>query len=101
MSGIKASKCWGCLVVLAAKAGRMLKSGVVVGKAFAYLAVGNRCVLVSECFYQHLKDGKTASPFVHRSMGSRDGVVAVALAGWSGLDLGLVAANGLSWLLVL
>ena len=79
----------------------MLKSRVVVGNAFACLAAGNRCVLVSECFYQQLEERKTVSLAVHRSMGSRDGVVAVALAGWSGLDLGLVAANGLSWLLVL
>ena len=79
----------------------MLKSGVVVGNAFACLAAGNHCVLVSECFYQYLKKGKPASPYVHRSMGSRDGVVTIALAGWSGFDLGLIATSGLSWLLVL
>ena len=78
MSDVKVCKCWGSFVVLTAQVGRMLRSGVLVGNAFAFLAPGNRCV--SQCFFQYLKEGKTASPAVHRVMGSRDGVVVIALA---------------------
>ena len=61
--------------------GRMLKSEGVVGIARAFLAAGARSVLVAlwaiddeatmvfmKSFYQHLKEGKTASVAVHQSI---------------------------------
>ena len=61
--------------------GKILRGEGVVGMARAFLAAGARSVLVTlwaiddeatmefmKSFYQHLKDGKTASTAVHQSM---------------------------------
>ena len=84
MSDVQAANLRTRLVVLScchSGRGRILKGEGVVGIARAFLAAGARSVLVSlweiddeatmvfmKSFYQHLKDGKTASAAVHQSM---------------------------------
>ncbi|XP_044165836.1 tetratricopeptide repeat protein 28-like [Acropora millepora] len=86
MSDVQAANLRARLVVLScchSGRGRILKGEGVVGIARAFLAAGARSVLVTlwaiddeatmvfmEHFYQHLKEGKTASAAVHRSMKS-------------------------------
>ena len=84
MSDVQAANLRARLVVLScchSGGGRILKGEGVVGIARAFLAAGARSVLVSlwaiddeatmvfmKSFYQHLKEGKTASAAVHQSM---------------------------------
>ena len=84
MSDVRAANLRARLVVLScchSGQGRVLKGEGVVGIARAFLAAGARSVLVSlwaiddeatmifmESFYQHLKEGKTASAAVQQSM---------------------------------
>ena len=84
MSDIQVANLRARLVVLSCchtGRGRILKGEGVVGIARAFLAAGARSVLVSlwavddkatmvfmKSFYQHLKEGKTASSAVHQSM---------------------------------
>ncbi|XP_044164251.1 tetratricopeptide repeat protein 28-like, partial [Acropora millepora] len=86
MSDVQAVKLRARLVVLScchSGRGRILKGEGVVGIARAFLAAGARSVLVTlwaiddeatmvfmKHFYQHLKEGKTASAAVHQSMKS-------------------------------
>ena len=86
MSDVQAANLRARLVVLScchSGRGRILKGEGVVGIARAFLAAGARSVLVSlwaiddeatmvfmKSFYQHLKEGKTASTAVHQSMKS-------------------------------
>ena len=86
MSDVQAANLRACLVVLScchSGRGRILKGEGVVGIARAFLAAGARCVLVTlwaiddeatmvfmKSFYQHLKEGKTASAAVQQSMKS-------------------------------
>ncbi|XP_044170136.1 tetratricopeptide repeat protein 28-like [Acropora millepora] len=84
MSDVQAANLRARLVVLScchSGRGRILKGEGVVGIARAFLAAGARSVLVAlwaiddeatmefmKRFYQHLKEGKTASAAVHQSM---------------------------------
>ena len=84
MSDVQAANLRARLVVLScchSGRGRILKGEGVVGIARAFLAAGARSALVSlwaiddeatmvfmKSFYQHLKEGKTASAAVHQSM---------------------------------
>ncbi|XP_044183588.1 tetratricopeptide repeat protein 28-like [Acropora millepora] len=84
MSDVQAANIRARLVVLScchSGRGRMLKGEGVVGIARAFLAAGARSVLVAlwaiddeatmvfmKSFYQHLKEGKTASVAVHQSI---------------------------------
>ena len=84
ISDVQAANLRARLVVLScchSGRGRILKGEGVVGIARAFLAAGARSVLVAlwaiddeatmvfmKSFYQHLKDGKTASVAVHQSM---------------------------------
>ncbi|XP_067046750.1 tetratricopeptide repeat protein 28-like [Acropora muricata] len=84
MSDVQAANLRACLVVLSCchtGRGKMLKGEGVVGIARAFLAAGARSVLVAlwaiddkatmvfmKSFYQHLKEGKTASVAVHQSI---------------------------------
>ncbi|XP_067046336.1 tetratricopeptide repeat protein 28-like [Acropora muricata] len=84
MSDVQAANIGARLVVLScchSGRGRMLKGEGVVGIARAFLAAGARSVLVAlwaiedeatmvfmKSFYQHLKEGKTASVAVHQSI---------------------------------
>ena len=84
MSDVQAANIRARLVVLScchSGRGRILKGEDVVGIARAFLAAGARSVLVAlwviddeatmvfmKGFYQHLRDGKTASVAVHQSM---------------------------------
>ena len=84
MSDVQAANIRARLVVLScchSGQGRMLKGEGVVGIARAFLAAGARSVLVAlweiddeatmvfmKSFYQHLKEGKTASVAVHQSI---------------------------------
>ena len=84
MSDVQAANLRARLVVLScchSGRGRMLKGEDVVGIARAFLAAGARSVLVAlwaiddeatmvfmKSFYQHLKEGKTASAAVQQSM---------------------------------
>ena len=84
MSDVQAANLRARLVVLSCchtGRGRILKGEGVVGIARAFLAAGARSVLVTlwaiddeatmefmKSFYQHLKEGKTASAAVHHSM---------------------------------
>ncbi|XP_067057351.1 tetratricopeptide repeat protein 28-like isoform X2 [Acropora muricata] len=86
MSDVQAANLRARLVVLScchSGRGRILKGEGVVGIARAFLAAGARSVLVTlwaiddeatmvfmEHFYQHLKEGKTASAAVHQAMKS-------------------------------
>ena len=86
MSDVQAANLRARLVVLScchSQRGRILKGEGVVGIARAFLAAGARSVLVSlwaiddeatmvfmKTFYQHLKQGQTASVAVHQSMKS-------------------------------
>ncbi|XP_044170137.1 tetratricopeptide repeat protein 28-like [Acropora millepora] len=86
MSDVQAANLRARLVVLScchSGRGRILKGEGVVGIARAFLAAGARSVLVAlwaiddkatkefmQHFYQHLKEGKTASAAVHQSMKS-------------------------------
>ena len=86
MSDVQAADIRARLVVLScchSGRGRMLKGEGVVGIARAFLAAGARSVLVAlwaiedeatmvfmKSFYQHLKEGKTASVAVHQSIKS-------------------------------
>ena len=86
MSDVQAANLRARLVVLScchSGRGRVLKGEGVVGIARAFLAAGARSVLVAlwaiddeatmefmKRFYQHLKEGKTASAAVHQSMKS-------------------------------
>ena len=86
MSDVKAANLRACLVVLScchSGRGKVLKGEGVVGIARAFLAAGARSVLVAlwaiddeatmvfmKSFYQHLKEGKTASAAVQQSMKS-------------------------------
>jgi len=86
MSDLRVANLRASLVVLSccnSGRGRILKGEGVVGMARAFLAAGARSVLVSlwaiedeatmvfmKSFYQHLKEGKTASSAVHESMKS-------------------------------
>ncbi|XP_067030788.1 tetratricopeptide repeat protein 28-like [Acropora muricata] len=86
MSDVQAANLRARLVVLScchSGRGRILKGEGVVGIARAFLAAGARCVLISlwaiddeatmvfmKSFYQHLKEGKTASAAVHQTMKS-------------------------------
>ncbi|XP_044170138.1 tetratricopeptide repeat protein 28-like [Acropora millepora] len=86
MSDVQAANLRARLVVLScchSGRGRILKGEGVVGIARAFLAAGARSVLVAlwaiddeatmefmKRFYQHLKEGKTASAAVHQSMES-------------------------------
>ena len=86
MSDVLAAKVRARLVVLScchSGRGRILKGEGVVGIARAFLAAGARSVLISlwaiddeatmvfmKSFYQHLKEGKTASAAVHQTMKS-------------------------------
>ena len=86
MSDVQATNLRARLVVLScchSGRGRILKGEGVVGIARAFLAAGARSVLISlwaindeatmvfmKCFYQHLKEGKTASAAVHQTMKS-------------------------------
>ncbi|XP_044166132.1 tetratricopeptide repeat protein 28-like [Acropora millepora] len=84
MSDVQAANIRARLVVLScchSGRGRILKGEGVVGIARAFLAAGARSVLMAlwaiddkatmvfmRCFYQHLREGKTASIAVHQSM---------------------------------
>ena len=84
MSDVQAANLRARLVVLScchSGRGRILKGEGVVGIARAFLAAGARSVLISlwaiddeatmvfmKTFYQHLKEGKTASAAVHQAM---------------------------------
>ena len=84
MSEVQAAKIRARLVVLScchSGRGRILKGEGVVGIARAFLAAGARSVLVAlwaiddeatmvfmKSFYQHLKEGKTASVAVHQAI---------------------------------
>ena len=86
MSDVQAANLRARLVVLScchSGRGRILKGEGVVGIARAFLAAGARSVLVTlwaiddeatmvfmKHFYQHLKEGKTASAAVHQAMKS-------------------------------
>ena len=86
MSDVQAANLRARLVVLScchSGRGRILKGEGVVGIARAFLAAGARSVLVAlwaiddeatmvfmKSFYQHLKEGKTASAAIHQSMKS-------------------------------
>ena len=86
MSEVQAANLRARLVVLScchSGRGRILKGEGVVGIARAFLAAGARSVLVAlwaiddeatmvfmKSFYQHLKEGKTASDAVHQAMKS-------------------------------
>ncbi|XP_044169003.1 tetratricopeptide repeat protein 28-like [Acropora millepora] len=86
MSDVQAANLRARLVVLScchSGRGRILKGEGVVGIARAFLAAGARSVLISlwaigdkatmvfmKSFYQHLKEGKTASAAVHQAMKS-------------------------------
>ncbi|XP_044167747.1 tetratricopeptide repeat protein 28-like [Acropora millepora] len=86
MSDVQAANLRARLVVLScchSGRGRISKGEGVVGIARAFLAAGARSVLVTlwaiddeatmvfmKSFYQHLKEGKTASAALHRSMKS-------------------------------
>ena len=86
MSDVLAANLRARLVVLScchSGRGRILKGEGVVGIARAFLAAGARSVLISlwaiddeatmvfmKSFYQHLKEGKTASAAVHQTMKS-------------------------------
>ncbi|XP_044168972.1 tetratricopeptide repeat protein 28-like [Acropora millepora] len=86
MSDVQAANLRARLVVLScchSGRGRVLKGEGVVGIARAFLAAGARSVLISlwaiddeatmvfmKGFYQHLKEGKTASSAVHQAMKS-------------------------------
>ncbi|XP_044169811.1 tetratricopeptide repeat protein 28-like [Acropora millepora] len=86
MSDVQAANLRARLVVLScchSGRGRILKGEGVVGIARAFLASGARSVLISlwaiddeatmmfmKSFYQHLKEGKTASVAVHQAMKS-------------------------------
>ena len=86
MSDVLAANLRARLVVLScchSGRGRLLKGEGVVGIARAFLAAGARSVLISlwaiddeatmvfmKSFYQHLKEGKTASAAVHQSIKS-------------------------------
>ena len=86
ISDVQAANLRASLVVLScchSGRGKILKGEGVVGIARAFLAAGARCVLVSlwaiddeatmvfmKCFYQHLKEGKTACAALHESMKS-------------------------------
>ena len=84
MSDVQAANVRARLVVLScchSGRGRILKGEGVVGIARAFLAAGARSVLISrwaiddeattvfmKSFYQHLKEGKTASASIHQMM---------------------------------
>ena len=84
MSDVQAANIRARLVVLScchSGRGRILKGEGVVGIARAFLVAGARSVLMAlwaiddkatmvfmRCFYQHLREGKTASIAVHQSM---------------------------------
>ena len=84
ISDVQAANLRARLVVLScchSGRGRILKGEGVVGIARAFLAAGARSVLMSlwaiddeatmvfmKSFYQHLKDGKTASDAIHQTM---------------------------------
>ena len=86
MSDVQAANLRARLVVLScchSGRGKILKGEGVVGIARAFLAAGARSVLISlwaiddeatmvfmKTFYQHLKEGKTASAAVHQTMKS-------------------------------
>ncbi|XP_067025453.1 tetratricopeptide repeat protein 28-like [Acropora muricata] len=86
MSDVQAANLRARLVVLScchSGRGRILKGEGVVGIARAFLAAGARSVLISlwaiedeatmvfmKSFYQHLREGKTASAAVHQTMKS-------------------------------
>ena len=86
MSDVQAANLRAHLVVLScchSGRGRILKGEGVVGIARAFLAAGARSVLISlwaiddeatmvfmKSFYQHLKEGKTASAAIHQTMKS-------------------------------
>ena len=86
MSDVKAANLRARLVILScchSGRGRVFKGEGVVGIARAFLAAGARSVLVTlwtiddeatmvfmKSFYQHLKEGKTASAAIHQSMKS-------------------------------
>ena len=86
ISDVQATNLRARLVVLScchSGRGRILKGEGVVGIARAFLAAGARSVLVTlwaiddeatmvfmKSFYQHLKEGKTASAAIHQSMQS-------------------------------
>ena len=86
ISDVQAANLRARLVVLScchSGRGRILKGEGVVGIARAFLAAGARSVLISlwaiddeatmvfmKRFYQHLKEGKTASAAVHQTMNS-------------------------------
>ena len=86
MSDVQAANLRARLVVLScchSGRGRILKGEGVVGIARAFLAAGARSVLIAlwaiddeatmvfmKSFYQHLKEGKTASAAVHQAMKS-------------------------------
>ncbi|XP_044182151.1 tetratricopeptide repeat protein 28-like [Acropora millepora] len=86
MSDVQAANLRARLVVLScchSGRGRILKGEGVVGIARAFLAAGARSVLISlwaiddeatmvfmKSFYQHLKEGKTASAAIHQAMKS-------------------------------
>ena len=86
MSDVQSANLRARLVVLScchSGRGRILKGEGVVGIARAFLAAGARSVLISlwaiddeatmvfmKSFYQHLKEGKTASAAVHETMKS-------------------------------
>ncbi|XP_074609557.1 tetratricopeptide repeat protein 28-like [Acropora palmata] len=86
MSDVQAANLRARLVVLScchSGRGRILKGEGVVGIARAFLAAGARSVLISlwaiddeatmvfmKNFYQHLKEGKTASAAIHQTMKS-------------------------------
>ena len=86
MSDVQAANLRARLVVLScchSGQGRVFKGEGVVGIARAFLAAGARSVLVTlwtiddkatmvfmKSFYQHLKEGKTASAAIHQSMKS-------------------------------
>ncbi|XP_044169007.1 tetratricopeptide repeat protein 28-like [Acropora millepora] len=86
MSDVQGAKLRARLVVLScchSGRGRILKGEGVVGIARAFLAAGARSVLISlwaiddeatmvfmKNFYQHLKEGKTASAAIHQAMKS-------------------------------
>ena len=86
MSDVQAANLRARLVVLScchSGRGRIFKGEGVVGIARAFLAAGARSVLVAlwaiddeatmvfmKSFYQHLKEGKTASAAIHQSMKS-------------------------------
>ena len=100
MSDVQAANLRASLVVLScchSGQGKILKGEGVVGIARAFLAAGARCVLVSlwaieddatmvfmKGFYQHLKEGKTASSAVHESMKSlRESEMFSAMKHWA------------------